>query len=122
MKNQAKLKEMGFEGKERYYYIRTGEPSRGIAAVCIIPTPMDTGIVFARGVSFCNPKDQFSKKTGRAIALGRAVKAIEHNIDSDFIQKTTPAIYLSIELGWVAFSVWNATLTRLEAKLFKMEV
>lgn len=29
------------------------------------------------GVAYCNPKDQFNKKTGRTIALGRALADLE---------------------------------------------
>jgi hypothetical protein len=34
------------------------------------------GMPFARGVAICSDKDNFSKKIGRAIAKGRAMKAL----------------------------------------------
>ena len=90
MKNQAKLKSWGLEKNVRYYYLRFGEGAvnvpdgfLGIATVCLIGLDSVEVMRYVRGVSFCNPKDQFVKKTGRNIALGRAVKAIETRLTRD---------------------------------------
>ena len=127
MKNQAKLKNWGLE--EKYYYLKFGaQPGTpifaigGIATVCVIPAAHNPGgVIYARGVSFCNPKDTLIKKKGRNIALGRAVLAIEKCENNDYISKTTPAIILSKNLGWVALSVWGAALTDFEKRLFARE-
>ena len=125
MKNQAKLKEWGLEGTERYYYLGFGQktygkPVGGIATVCIIPISNEekTSVIYARGVSFCNPVDQFIKKKGRAIALGRAVKAIETHLVHDFIQEKNPAAVVTRVLGCHFFSMWETTLTEYEQRLF----
>ena len=39
------------------------------------------GMVVARGVSICSPKDQFVKKTGRNKAQGQALRAVAHKVD-----------------------------------------
>ena len=83
MKNEIKLKKLELDGKERYYYLRFGLQAIRAATICIIPYPSCTQTGYVRGVSFCNPLDQFNKKKGRAIALGRAIKAIERGEDSE---------------------------------------
>lgn len=120
MNNQTKLKNWGLEGEEKYYYLKYGEnrcgtASEGTATICVIPA----GSYFVRGVAFCNPIDQFSRKKGRAIALGRAVKAIEKSCFSDPIPNRKPAWMLERMLGWTYFSCWDITLTSYEKKLFK---
>lgn len=129
MKNQAKLKNLGLEGAERYYYLKypkynrgcpgypdlPGYPSFGTATVCILPW----GLSYARGVAFCNPKDQFNRRLGRAIALGRAVKALEHFCSSDSIPYGEPVSILIYRLDWEFLSCWNPVLTNFERKLFE---
>jgi len=134
MKNQAKLKNWGL--KEKYYYLRFGKGAEnvpdgflGVATVCIMPGNLvpdafigDNSVEgwhYVRGVSFCNPKDQFNKKTGRAIALGRAIKAIESHHSSDSIHRTTPVFILAQSQGWVYLSAWNIGLTEYEQRLFR---
>jgi len=43
--------------------------------VCLLSTP--EGEPIARGIAICSPFDVFSKKAGRQIALGRALRAIK---------------------------------------------
>jgi len=129
VKNQAKLKEWGLEGTERYYYLRFGQktygkPVGGIATVCIIPLSNEekTSVIYARGVSFCNPKDQLIKKKGRAKALGRAAKAIESHQFTEPIPKGLPCSILTRNnMGWTYFSGWDITLTEYEQRLFAKE-
>lgn len=66
MKNEQKLKDYNL--KPIYYY-------DGKVTVCLLL--QDGGQVKARGVAICSPEDQFVKATGRALALGRAMQAIE---------------------------------------------
>lgn len=118
MRNQQKLQNGGLAGKERYYYLKffqdgNGNP-HGVATVCVIPVEG----FYVRGVAFCNPKDQFAKKLGRAIALGRAVKAIETHQFNDRIPKNEPVSILIGSLGWAWLSQWDITLTEHEKRLF----
>jgi hypothetical protein len=59
--------------KEVYYY-ESGENQRKITA-CLLVSDRDARLL-ARGVAICSEKDNFSKKIGRAIAKGRATKAL----------------------------------------------
>jgi hypothetical protein len=126
MKNEAKLKQWGLAGKERYYYLKFFQDSKevggrphGVATVCLIGQDSVEGWHYVRGVAFCSPKDQFVKKTGRAIALGRAVRAIEKRSFNDPIHKTTPAVILAEQFGWAYLSQWNVSLTEYELNPFK---
>ena len=57
---------------ERFYYNRD-EWQRPIETVCLITDGKD----FARGIARCNLElDSISKKLGRTIAKGRALKAL----------------------------------------------
>lgn len=57
--------------KEITYYLPRQPKQKKIAVVLIID-----GDMISRGIAICSNKDQFNKKRGRMIALGRAVKAI----------------------------------------------
>lgn len=59
--------------KEVYYY-ESNETQRKITT-CLLVSDQDTRLL-ARGVAICSNKDNFSKKIGRAIARGRATKAL----------------------------------------------
>ena len=125
MNNQAKLANWGMQGKERYYYLKYGENSHGnallgTATVCVIGQDSVEGWHFVRGIAFCNPKDQFSRKLGRHIALGRAVKAIETHLFTEPIPKNKPAWILTEMLGWAYFSTWGITPTEYERRLFNL--
>jgi hypothetical protein len=72
MDNKTKLKNMG--ARDLYYYQEFTDRSR--VAVCMVVVDK---MVVARGVALCSPKDQYLKAKGRAIALGRALKAVHHN-------------------------------------------
>ncbi len=131
MKNEAKLKQWGMDGKVRYYYLKygldkNGRATQGTATVCVIELPAGHQIpgydapdhqVYVRGVAFCSPKDQFVRKHGRPLALGRAVKAIESHQCSNHVPNKTPAGILA-SIGWFYFSAWNPILTEYEKKLF----
>lgn len=70
-----KLQEMVQEGNEitpLYYY------DDGVS-VCLILTPK--GEVLSRGVAICSTRDQFVRKTGRNMALGRAIQVLCHKKD-----------------------------------------
>ncbi|MDD5510504.1 MAG: hypothetical protein PHI12_06835 [Dehalococcoidales bacterium] len=126
MKNEAKLVKWGVDKSVKYYYLKFGEGAEdvpdgflGVATVCIIPAGADpVGVFYVRGVAFCSPDDQFVKKTGRAIALGRAIKALERKEDSDFIPKNTPAGILNRQ-GWHYLSAWHVSLAVGEEGLFR---
>jgi len=121
MKNQAKLKEMG--GEVKYYYLKFGEvkngrPAGGIATVCLL----QNGGLVHRGIAFCSPLDQFVRKVGRNIALGRALKALENRCSSEPIPERTPARVLAHahqSIGGYSnhLSTFSAGLTEYEKKL-----
>lgn len=68
--------------KEFYYYEhKNGEQdSQKKITVCLLIGDEENdnfaGYPFARGVAICSDRDNFSKKIGRAIAKGRAMKAL----------------------------------------------
>ena len=121
MKNQAKLKEMG--GEVKYYYLKFGEvkhgqPAGGIATICLLRN----GELVHRGIAFCSPLDQFNKKLGRNIALGRAIKAFENGASSESVPRRTPAgvlahVHPSLGGFFYELSTCNAYLTEYEKKL-----
>lgn len=118
MKNEAKLVNLGLKGKEKYYHWHA--ICVGVATVCLIPVG-ETGTgrtQYVRGIAYCNPKDQFVKKLGRAIALGRAVQAIEKHGYSEPISDDTPAVSLRNEWGWGYLSQWDIELTNYEKGIF----
>lgn len=60
----------------KFFYVRKekGNGKVGVATVATMVVPDGkTSVVFI-GTSFCSPKDQFSKKVGRAMALERMSK------------------------------------------------
>lgn len=124
MKNEAKIKGWGLEDKVRFYYLKlgrneNGQATEGVATVCVIGGAKGESAMHpVRGVAFCSPKDQFVKKSGRAIALGRAIKAIETHLCSEPISKSTPAGVL-LYSGWGWLSEFNPELTDYETKLFQ---
>ena len=128
MKNEEKLKKLALAGEERYYYLRFGKGSEkvpdgflGVATVCIIPYPSCDGTGYVRGVSFCNPRDQFNKRLGRTIALGRAIKALERGEDSEPVPDKTPAAILKRrdeKRGIFFLSGFNPALSEFEQSLF----
>ena len=125
MKNQAKLKIKGMgmlQGEEIYYYLKFGgiahgKVGGGIAAICLLPHRE----LWCRGISFCNPKDQFIREKGRDIALGRALKAMESRSCSNPIPRTTPAIVL-IQPGIHYLSTFNTNLTDYEERVVALVV
>lgn len=117
MKNEDKLKNLELAGKERYYYLKF-PPNVRAATVYIIPYPSCSGPGYVRGVAFCNPLDQFNKRLGRAIALGRAIKAIERGEDSEPIPLNTPANILRQRQGIFFLSEFNVALSEFEQRIF----
>ena len=127
MKNKVKLQWMGIGEKEPiYYYLKFGEGTQdvtdgflGTACVCVIPYQSCDGTGYVRGVAFCNPRDQFNKRLGRSIALGRALKALEQGEDTSPVPKRLP---VSILIPWgISFlSSFNPVLTVFERKLLRV--
>lgn len=69
--------------------------------VCFKPIDLNGG-VFVVGLSVCSIYDQFNKKIGRNIALGRANKSIERN-ESFYCKAANYS-----ELKNIALSIFNA--------------
>ena len=65
---------------QKFYYHRdeTGKPK---STICLIS---ENGWL-ARGVAICSDRDNFNRKVGRAIAMGRAAKALKNMESSDEI-------------------------------------
>jgi hypothetical protein len=126
MNNETKMVERGLKGTERYYYhkfgpIKEGRALGGVMTVCVVPVPLSSGHrIFVRGVAFCSPKDQFCKKLGRTIALGRAIKATEREADTEVIPSHGPAAVLR-KVGRDYFSEFGIDLTSFEKTLFEKE-
>ncbi len=59
--------------REYYYYERDTETGKPVITRCLI---VNNGH-HARGTAICSEKDNFCKAIGRAIAKGRAVKALK---------------------------------------------
>ena len=76
--------------------------------------PACDGNTVLRGIAFCSPLDQFNKKLGRNIALGRAVKALEEGDSSEAIPAKTPAGILTNNQGMSFLSEFNPKLTEYE--------
>ena len=123
MKNQRKvdaLKKVGVGGEVKYYYMKFGEGAEdapdgflGTATICLL----ENGGLVHRGIAFCSPLDQFNKKLGRNIALGRALKAMEKRHSSEPIPERTPAGILKKQPCFDFLSTWSAGLNDYERKL-----
>lgn len=61
---------------KEYYYYERDENNRPIVTVCLLQPDINNPNAFARGVAICNDCESPIKKRGRAIAKGRALKAI----------------------------------------------
>lgn len=126
MKTSDKLKRLCIDEEKdiRFYYIQGFGPScvvggrtttciiKGRITICLIkstyPWPAPHPL-YARGIAVCSPRDQFVKKMGRTIALGRAVKALENRYSSDPIES---------HLGKILTYQYDALLSPEEAALF----
>jgi len=74
-KQQLKLEQLGVSTV--FYY------ENGIITVCLLRQGKQ---ILARGVAVCSPLDQFVKRTGRAKALGMALRAISRQMASGDMQ------------------------------------
>ncbi len=128
MKNRQKLKEWGLEDnvilyRTRYPDVREGP---GGYTVCLLfNRSFGTGIKdgqeprCSRGIGFCSQKEEFRKKKGNDVSLGRAIGAWEHRLPSERIPKKGPHALLRINHGWEYFMIYQPTLTDYEIKLME---
>ena len=72
MDNITKIGTMNLKPVWYYQRLMTGE----VVSSCLLLN--NVGDLMAKGTSLCSRRDQFVKRMGRAIALGRAVQALEH--------------------------------------------
>lgn len=121
MRNQVKLKKAGVEDEVRYYYLRFGQGAEnvpdgylGVATICLVPF----GGVICRGIAFCSPPDQFKKRLGRNIALGRAIKAFCNACSSERIPEGTSAGVLKYRF-MDFLSTYSPKLTNYEQRLME---
>ena len=95
-----------------FYYV-------GNITVCLLVKDRE---LLARGIAVCSDRDQFIKKTGRAKALGRAVKAALKQINDDMVV-TNPILRNSVAQLPFMFShvVFNTSQAQLGefAPIFK---
>jgi len=66
--------------KERYYYLRN-DKNEPVLTACLLKKEGQV----ARGLAICSLRDSPCKRIGRAIAKGRAEKALREKKDSGFI-------------------------------------
>lgn len=71
--------------KTIFYYERT-EDKKPLITICLIRKNGD----YARGVAYCSFLDNPSKKRGRAIAEGRALKALKRKENNDLTTRNEP--------------------------------
>lgn len=136
--NEEKIK--AWDLKIRYYYIpfgaidkKSGKPTNGKATIAIVQVKADVldettefvvgEFVYARGIAFCSPRDQFCRKTGRDKALGRAIKALGTLETTERVSKTSAAVVLR-ENHYPKFlylTEFNAALTDYEKVLFEVK-
>jgi len=99
--------------RDLYYHCQYSDHSR--ATVCLVTVD---GTVIARGVALCSPKDVFLKAKGRAIALGRALKATHHMADVLLLNTLKhEALGSAIMLGYNYKGEYMPDLTAYEAVL-----
>jgi hypothetical protein len=135
---------------EKLQMDKMGNPTGGVASVCVIAVParllneaqaaetekhlpvstailpMDADLppVYVRGLSFCVPKDQFNKKEGRDGALGRAIQAVERQVNTNPILKRATALLAKSPstAGFTHYSEFNVNLTPKEKALFNISM
>lgn len=117
---QRRLTKNNLEKNVRFYYLKFGDvilghPTDGVATVCIIS---GIGHGFVRGIAFCNPKDQFARKVGRAIALERAFLAIDTKMNHKLIHSHSVCGVL-LRYSFTYFSEYYPALTEYESRLFE---
>jgi hypothetical protein len=118
MQTSNKLFVLGFDEKKdvRFYYtesIAAHVLVKGRITVCVINLNLKS---CARGVAICSPRDQFVKKIGRAIALGRAFKALETK------QSDEPIRVSSVKNTQIIPYQYGAALSLKELSLFDYKV
>jgi len=123
MDNIKKLKVYGIDPKQdiKFYYRRM--INGAVITACAIRLPWQTmgaQDAYARGLAVCTPQDQFNKKLGRTIAMGRAVAAIEKkrsfgDINTSFL--------IPEEFEKASLSTYGdvSVLTESERSLFKLD-
>ena len=104
--------------KELFYYLRD-DKNRPIITVCLIAVEEGT---LARGVAICSDKDQPNKKIGRAIARGRAIKALKRKKMGDGINRNEAwEIMERLGVPFTYKSYYNTFAFSWEEFLFELE-
>ena len=99
-----------------YYYLRDKQ-NRPLVTVCLLK---DNDSKVYQGVAICSLKDNPNKKTGKAIAFGRAKQAEENKKDdgSIFRQEAYETLSKVNDFNFYLFkSTYDPVLTQYEAKL-----
>jgi len=104
--------------KPFYYYLEKE------ITVCLL---VKNGKVVARGIAVCSPSDQFVKKTGRAKALGMALRAAINKENNQIIKPRRFILYQPIHPLFKAEifvyrSYYLPSLTEFEKKLLNKVV
>ena len=73
-----------------FYYLRDNQ-NRPLITVCLHKI---NGAI-CRGIAICSDKDNPSKKTGKTIAFGRAMRARKSKKESEIINRKEADIYKS---------------------------
>ena len=83
--------------KERFYYLR--DPfNKPTVTICVLEEPYkNIGASTARGIAVCSDLDAPNKKVGRAIAKGRALKALMKGSHSPMIREELDIIQAKLD-------------------------
>jgi hypothetical protein len=76
------------------FYYKYNMWKKPVVCVCLLVSPQHPFKVITRGISICNDKDNCSKKIGRLIAKGRAVKAFVNTDNSEKTYGGNPKVFL----------------------------
>ena len=102
-----------------FYYLRDKQ-NRPLVTVCLL---RDSDLKVYQGVAICSPKDNPNKKTGKAIAFGRAKQAAENKKDSGdiFRQEAYEILSKVNDFNFYLFkSSCDPVLTQHETKLLNL--
>lgn len=89
---------------EDYYYYIKDINAKKIATVCLLA---ENGEIVSRGLAICSELDQFSKKLGRTIAHGRALKGYKSGC-SGLIKRPEGRVILSRAANVNIFTCWKS--------------
>ncbi len=119
MRNSEKVKRNKWQPKFYYERLPVDLTDKkciyqvGVMTNCIIRV----GEVIVKGIAWCDPRDQFRRKTGRDKALGHAIQAIEHQKSVNPATKNMRVIIDPVREIPKFLSNWNIEPNDMERRL-----